>query len=77
MGAADELAPTFTTKPVLKQEDGGNKLVFESTLKVMLLLLLLIAVVVVVYIFRPGKCLLQCIFSQARVIISRREVAPL
>jgi len=33
MGAGDELAPTFTAKPVLRQEDGGSKLVFESTLK--------------------------------------------
>ena len=53
MVAIDELAPTFTSKPVLKQEDGGSRLVFESSLKVRMLptencAFLIIAIVVVV-----------------------------
>ncbi|KAL1129848.1 hypothetical protein AAG570_012792 [Ranatra chinensis] len=29
MGVAEELAPSFTQKPQLRQEDEGNRLVFE------------------------------------------------
>ena len=33
MGAGDENAPRFTQKPSLKQEDNGNKLVFQCALE--------------------------------------------
>lgn len=33
MGAGDDIAPRFTQKPVLKQEDGGKRLVFQCTLE--------------------------------------------
>lgn len=32
MGLNDELAPSFTQKPTLRQEDDGNRLVFECKL---------------------------------------------
>jgi hypothetical protein len=32
MGVTDDLAPSFTQKPQLRQEDDGNKLVFECQL---------------------------------------------
>lgn len=32
MGLKDELAPSFTQKPTLRQEDDGNRLVFECKL---------------------------------------------
>lgn len=33
MGVGDDIAPRFTQKPVLKQEDNGAKLVFQCTLE--------------------------------------------
>lgn len=33
MGAGDEIAPRFTQKPSLKQEDNGKKLVFSCALE--------------------------------------------
>ncbi|XP_069132543.1 twitchin-like isoform X11 [Argopecten irradians] len=33
MGVGDDIAPRFTQKPVLKQEDGGKRLVFQCTLE--------------------------------------------
>ena len=33
MGAGDDTAPRFTQKPSLKQEDNGNKLVFQCALE--------------------------------------------
>ena len=33
MGAGDDIAPRFTQKPSLKQEDNGNKLVFQCALE--------------------------------------------
>ncbi|KAJ8299697.1 hypothetical protein KUTeg_023757 [Tegillarca granosa] len=33
MGVGDDIAPRFTQKPVLKQEDNGNRLVFHCTLE--------------------------------------------
>lgn len=33
MGAGDDIAPRFTQKPVLKQEDNGKLLVFQCTLE--------------------------------------------
>lgn len=32
MGVADDFAPSFTQKPQLRQEDDGNRLVFECQL---------------------------------------------
>lgn len=32
MGVADDFAPSFTQKPALRQEDDGNRLVFECQL---------------------------------------------
>lgn len=32
MGVADDLAPSFTQKPQLRQEDDGNRLIFECQL---------------------------------------------
>ena len=32
MGATEDLAPSFTQKPTLRQEDDGNRLVFECQL---------------------------------------------
>lgn len=32
MGVADDFAPSFTQKPQLRQEDDGNKLIFECQL---------------------------------------------
>lgn len=32
MGVSDDLAPSFTQKPALRQEDDGNKLIFECQL---------------------------------------------
>lgn len=32
MGVADDFAPSFTQKPQLRQEDEGNRLVFECQL---------------------------------------------
>lgn len=32
MGVSDDLAPSFTQKPQLRQEDDGNKLIFECQL---------------------------------------------
>lgn len=32
MGVADDLAPSFTQKPQLRQEDEGNRLIFECQL---------------------------------------------
>lgn len=32
MGATEDLAPSFTQKPSLRQEDDGNRLVFECQL---------------------------------------------
>jgi hypothetical protein len=33
MGVGDDIAPRFTQKPVLKQEDNGKLLVFQCTLE--------------------------------------------
>lgn len=33
MGVGDDIAPRFTQKPSLKQEDNGNKLVFQCALE--------------------------------------------
>jgi len=32
MGVADDFAPSFTQKPQLRQEDDGNRLIFECQL---------------------------------------------
>ncbi|GBP00346.1 hypothetical protein EVAR_927_1 [Eumeta japonica] len=32
MGVTEDLAPSFTQKPQLRQEDDGNKLIFECQL---------------------------------------------